>query len=397
MSNPLYEEDPLRVKANDADGRAKLAWAAFEEARTKAIQEGKLNTKGDPGAELVGELKALHEAYEAAATEAETAQRTYVAELESARGGTKHRVPGQMPSLGAEFVKRMLEQGNGSAKAFDATSGSTAAPRFFDPLIRELPARQLFVRSLIPVRTTDSDNVQYVRQTVMTNNAAPVATGAVKPTSVITVERVEELVRTIAHVSEGIDRAILMDFDALAAFIDNQLRLGVLLAEENQIINGNGTPPNLRGILNTVGIQTQALGGDTRPDAIYKAITKLRLAFFAATAIVLHPTDWQSVRLLKDTNGLYVTSSVTAEDAETLHGLPVVTSPVIAQGTGLVGDFTKSFVADREQARVSFTESGISDTADTDLFSRNQLRFRGESRIGFGVERPTAFCTVTGL
>jgi hypothetical protein len=31
------------------------------------------------------------------------------------------------------------------------------------------------------------------------------------------------------------------------------------------------------------------------------------------------------------------------------------------------------------------------------MFVKNEIRFRGEERIGFGVERPAAFCEVTGL
>jgi hypothetical protein len=31
------------------------------------------------------------------------------------------------------------------------------------------------------------------------------------------------------------------------------------------------------------------------------------------------------------------------------------------------------------------------------MFTRNQVRFRGESRLALGVIRPASFCTVTGL
>jgi len=219
-----------------------------------------------------------------------------------------------------------------------------------------------------------------------------------KPTSVLTVARIEDTVRTIAHVSEALDRALLSDFDALVVFIDQNLRLGVLLAEENQILNGNGTAPNLRGILNTVGIGTQAVGADTRADAIHKAINACRLAFHEPDAIVLHPTDWQTVRLQKNANGDYYTGDAVQGDPDRLWGKPVITSPVIAQGTGLVGAFGHGAqLWDREEARVTFTESGLGDSAGQELFSRNQIRFRAEERVAFGVPFPAAFCSVTSL
>ena len=273
-------------------------------------------------------------------------------------------------------------------KALDGTAGATLVPAFFDPRIRGLPQRSLFVRSLIPVRQADGDKVRYIRQTVATQNAAPVAAGALKPTSVYTVERVEETVRTIAHVTEALDRALLSDFDSLVDFLDNQLRLGVLLAEESQIINGNGTAPNLRGILNTVGIQTQAVGADPRADAVYKALGKVRGAFFEPDGIVLHPNDWQDIRLTKTADGEYQTAPVTDDGVERLFGKPVITSPVIAEGTGLVGAFAVgATVWDREEARVTFSEVGLNDSGE-EMFTRNQLRWRAEERIAFGVERP---------
>jgi len=251
---------------------------------------------------------------------------------------------------------------------------------------------------VIPVRPCDGDSVWYVRQTVLTNNAAPVAAGEEKPKSVITVERVEAPVRVIAHVSEALDRSLLSDAEQLVSFIDSEMRLGVLLAEEDQILNGNGTPPNLRGILNTVGVQTQAITTETIADVVFKAITKVRLAFFEPDAIVLHPNDFEDVRLSKAAGGdeQHLSAPITAEDPDRLWGIPVITSPVIAEGTGLVGAFAAgSTVWDRETARVTFAETGLGDNAGEELFTRNLVRYRVEERIAFSVERPAAFCLST--
>ncbi len=54
-------------------------------------------------------------------------------------------------------------------------------------------------------------------------------------------------------------------------------------------------------------------------------------------------------------------------------------------------------VWDRESARITFNESGLSDDGETEMFTKNQIRFRGEERIAFGVERPAAFCSLTGM
>jgi HK97 family phage major capsid protein len=301
---------------------------------------------------------------------------------------------GRVEGLGAAFVKAV-----GGMKALDGTSGGATMPdAFFDPRIRELPQRQLFVRSLIPTISVTTDKVAYVRQTVLTNNAAAVATGAVKPTSVITAAREEAPIRVIAHVSEALDRTLLSDYDALTSFVDNQLRLGVLLEEERQILLGNGTPPNISGILDQTGLQTQAKGADPTPDAIFKAMTKIRLVFAEPDAVVLHPNDWQEIALLRNADGVYLWGDPADEQEPRIWGKRVVVTPVITEGTGLVGAFgAGAEVYQREGARISYAETGLSDVAGEELFTKNQIRARGESRLGLGVTHPNFFCSVTGI
>lgn len=300
---------------------------------------------------------------------------------------------GRLPSLGQPWVQKFYA-------AIDGTTGGGTLPGyFFDPQIRDLPSRRLFIRSLIPTNTNvQSDKVDYIQQTVRTNNAAPVAAGALKPTSVMTVARKESPIQVIGHMSEAIDRSILMDSSSLSTFIDGQMRLGVMLAEEDQIINGSGTPPALRGILNTSGIQTQAKGADPTPDTVHKAITKIRTnAFVEPDAVVFHPLDWEEVALLRTADGLYIWNNPADDTPPKIWGLPVVLTTAIAQGTALVGAFgVGTEVDEREGARVTFQETGLNEGGN-DMFSRNQVRFRGESRIGLRVYRPDGFCTCTGV
>ena len=208
---------------------AQEAWLAFEQERDRLVRAGSDLAKD---AAAVKRLDDLHSEYKAAADEATDLQERLLRAVE----GKSEALPGDlgrdgMRSLGQQFLKGLGVAGIG-LKALDGTSGGTMVGPFFDDNIHNLPQRQLFVRSLIPVVTADSDKVWFLRQSVATQNAAPVAAGALKPTSLYTVERIEEPVVTIAHLTEPPDRALLMDFDQLVTFLDTQLRLGVLLAEE---------------------------------------------------------------------------------------------------------------------------------------------------------------------
>jgi hypothetical protein len=76
-----------------------------------------------------------------------------------------------------------------------------------------------------------------------------VAEGAMKPTSVYSVVRVEQSLVVVAHLSEGIPRYWLLDSTAREQFVDNEHRFGLGLTVEAKVLSDiNGTS----------GIQTQA-------------------------------------------------------------------------------------------------------------------------------------------
>jgi HK97 family phage major capsid protein len=206
------------------------------------------------------------------------------------------------------------------------------------------------------------------------------------------VERVDVPYSTIAHVTEEIDRALLNDYEGLRNFLDQELRLGVLLAEEDQILNGTGGFPNLDGILDA-DIGDQPLGSDTITDALLRGLNVVRTeGLVEPDAIVMNSADYENAALEKtDGSGEYIHGSPNDSTTPTLWGKRVIISPVLDAGTALVGSFaTGAAIYDRETPRVDFTDGG-------DLFTKNQLMFRGEERIALAIFRPSAFATVSDL
>ena len=127
----------------------------------------------------------------------------------------------------------------------------------------------------------------YLRQTVRTNNAAVVAEGAVKPTSVYTVVKVPNSLVVVAHLSEGIPRFWLIDQVSLETFVDNEMNFGLQLAVEAKV---------LADVNATSGIQTQAYATSVLT-VLRKSITKLETAGYTPGSLVVHPTDWEGVEL----------------------------------------------------------------------------------------------------
>ena len=125
----------------------------------------------------------------------------------------------------------------------------------------------------------------------------------------------------------------------------------------------------------------------------HRAITTIRLSLFAdPSAIVVNPIDYEWAVLKRDTYGRYIFEPNTESDVQNIWGLNTVVSPVISQGSALVGDF-------RTGARL-WLRTGLSVTASTehlDFFTRGMVAILAEMRLAFAVVQPRAFCVVNSL
>lgn len=161
---------------------------------------------------------------------------------------------------------------NLQATTLDTTGGSGGPLIVTDyrPGIVDLRFKRLVVADLISPGTTDSNSITYMKETTYTNAAAPVAEGAAKPESTLVFTQATDPVQKIAHFIP-ITEEMLEDYSQTRSYVDSRLRLGVQLTEEDQLLNGSGTPPAIRGILNRSGLAAaQPRGTDTNPDAIFK-------------------------------------------------------------------------------------------------------------------------------
>jgi len=256
------------------------------------------------------------------------------------------------------------------------------------------------VMGLVAQRVTGSDLVQFVRQTTKVQEAAPVAeanvttyaagTGEVegnKPEGAIAFEQVTEAVKTIAVWVPATKRA-LSDAAQIRGIIDQELQDDLAEEMEDQLLNGAGTGENFTGILETAGIQTQAWDTD-----LLTTIRKARTAISTTGrsrpgAIVVHPNDAETLDLLTDDNGRFYFGGPAQGGVGTVWRVPVVESEAIDEGTGLMGDFRKAVLWNREQASIQVSDS------HSDFFIRNMVAILAEMRAAFGVIRPTAFCEI---
>lgn len=249
-----------------------------------------------------------------------------------------------------------------------------------------MPRKRFAVRDLLPVIKITSGSVEYPKQTERTINAEPVAEGNLKPESEMAFELKNTPVRTIAHWVPA-SRQILEDAPQLAGLIDTELRYGLELKEDAQLLNGDGTGQNLHGLVPqaTAYAPPIEIEDPNMIDKIGLAILQNAVADLPADGIVMNAADWMRIRLLKDQDGNYILGAPGAAVEPRLFGLPVVATTGIALDKFLVGSFqAAATLYDRWEARVEVS------TEHADFFTRNLVAVLAEERVALAVKQAAA-------
>lgn len=306
---------------------------------------------------------------------------------------------GQRIAESEEYAAFLKDRQGGFSMAFDdielktlmTTAAGWAPESTRIPRLVDAVSRPIQILDLIPMGQTGQSSVVYMEETTRTHSAAEKAEGAAYAESAFALTERSSPVRKITDSLPVTDEQ-LEDVAQVRSYIDGRLAFGVRQRLDLQVYNGDGIAPNLEGILQTNGIQTQAKSTDPTFDAIHKAMTKVRVTGRAfPNAIVLHPNDWEEIRLTRTADGIYILGNPAQAGPMTLFGLPVALCDAASAGTGLVGDF-QNFCSMYERRGLNI-QVGYSGTQ----FVEGEQTIRADTRVAFVVFRPAAFCTVTGI
>lgn len=304
-------------------------------------------------------------------------------------GGISLNFEDMLPS---EFLAKAAAFETLGSKALMTTAAGFAPESIRLPGFVEAATRPIQLLDILPMGRTGQAAVPYMEETTRTHGAAEKAEGAAFAESEFAFTEKSSDVRKITDSLPVTDEQ-LEDVQLVESYINGRLAFGVRQRLDLQCYDGNGTAPNLRGIHNTVGIQTQAKGVDPTMGAFYKAMTKIRVTGRAIpTHHVMHPEDWQDIRLTRTADGIYIFGSPMEAGPERLWGLPVVQNDAKAAGTGMVGSFQPAWISLFERRGVDI-QVGFSGTQ----FLEGKRTVRADMRAALVVFRPAAFCSVTGI
>jgi HK97 family phage major capsid protein len=321
-----------------------------------------------------------------------------------------YRESGRLPSgfttgaVAMDAKGTLLEGAGGGGGALAAT-----VPQVVPGVVDKLFQRLTFA-DLILSGQASTNSLRYVVEGTATSGAAGVAEGGTKPESTLGLTTTDEPIKKIATMLP-ISEEMLEDAPAIQSYINGRLMLFVKIEEERQLIRGTSGGNEVQGLLTSRSVPVYAGGTAAGNKAIqlFKAMNGLRgSAFLEPDFIVLHPGDWEDIRLLTDTAGQLFGGgpfvgpyggpqgpvSATGNQVSNV-GVSIWEKPVYVTGATGATKGT-AIVGTRESAQV-WRRGGMSVEASnshSNYFQLNLVAIRAEERLGLAVYRPTGFVEV---
>ena len=247
-----------------------------------------------------------------------------------------------------------IAKGNSRSASFELKADMTVAADFTGEVIpadrvpgyKFDPTRPVHVRQLLATGSTQSDVVRYVKESGYSNGAAETAEGTTLGQSDFDMTAADANVRKIGTYFR-ISEEMLADTPQLTSYLSARAPEKLLEVEDAQILSGDGTGANLSGIITDAadfdvsasGAFYQSVESANEFDVIVAALNQLSLLNYSADCIMLNPTDFNKILLLKDSTNKYLKDQVYNGLQPSFSGVKVIQNTAIAAGTFLIGNF----------------------------------------------------------
>ena len=249
-----------------------------------------------------------------------------------------------------------------------------------------LPSRKVHMRSFLPIGSLSTGLFTFPYESGGEGDPATQTQGSAKAQVDFDITMKDAAAQYIAGFVR-ISRQMLDDIPAMTSFLQARLLEKYLVAEDAQILSGNGTAPNLQGILPVATAATGAATVDV--EQLVQAIAQLESSNYSATGILVNPSDWAAIMNTKNTNAAYslpASTVVTTDGSVSIAGIPLYKSTAIAVDKFLVGDYAMGAqIMQNQGISVQFSEQ------DSDNFTKNMITVRVEARIALPIYYTGAF------
>jgi len=413
MSKSQELMDQIAVKRAEL----KSVFESAEDGKYTSEQKEEIKSRNDELAELVDDLSI--EKKKLANAKAIDEDSKPVSEMPLAGAEAEVKSVGQLFTE-SDAYKNFVSNGVKGVDSRVETKTSLTTTGYPPEVLRQPGFLEYLTRdpntviSLFDQINSDQNAFSYLEETTFTNAAAEAAEGAAVSEATLAFTERTEAIRKIGVFIPVTDE-LLADQAGVQGYLNSRLQTMIRLRLDSQLLSGDGTAPNLEGILDagksSVGSTDYSsyAGNLGKLGAIYGAITDIRVnAFTEPDAIVMHPNDWNdivtsvSADFAGDSaagytakNPLFIgNGNMAAGPQAAIWGLKVVPTTAISAGTVLVGKFgggEAAHVVMRQGIDLAVTDS------HSDFFIKNQLAIRATMRVGFPVYRQAAFHKLTNM
>lgn len=254
--------------------------------------------------------------------------------------------------------------------------------------------KRFFVRDLLSSVSVNQAAVPYIRELNARANetaATTVPEGNVKPEAKIEFTNDLASVSVIA-VNIPITTQMLEDSTFIRGYINARLPYMLAVREEQQLLTGDGAGSNIRGILNTPGVQTQGATAGDPAVTILNAMVKIEVLDGYPDAVVMNPVDTAALFAHRAAGGSGTLDAGTpfSDLPMNVWGLQVVKTNGVAAGSAVVANWQLGATfLDRRAASVRVYEQ------HADFAIRNKVLIQAEERCGLMVTNPDYFVVAT--
>lgn len=366
------------------DTEIKSALDAHGKAVDEAIAkyEGQLKDNGTVANEARDAVKALTEKFESTITE--MAQKWDTAEAGKAAPlspGAEFVQSEEFKSLVANRTPARVEVKN----TITNVSGTTSFPQNTVGIVPGI-SKPLTISDILPTGNTNAIMVVGMKEASRTNSAAETAQGAPKPESALTLSQYNVPIETIAHFIK-VSNQLMADAPAVMSYINNFLAYGLEERKDLQLLKGDGTPPNISGILDSGNFTAfTPTAGANLVESINKAKYALWAKGYTPDAVIVNPADWGAMELAREGagTGAYLYGAPGTAGNVNPFGVRVVLSANMTAGQFAIGNFSVSSMLWIRQGTT--IEMGYVN----DDFTKNLVTIRAEARMGLETRIPAA-------
>jgi HK97 family phage major capsid protein len=324
----------------------------------KAFNQAQDNAKGEVESSLKSEITNLTNDYNEK-MEAAT-KRMDAIEMESKKtlsGVNSKTFKGQIESAIKDGAIDALIKGNTNAARFEIKAGDMTMANAYtgvvagETVISDFkfdPSRSVHIRTLLPIGNTDAQTIRFPKESAYDDGAAATAQGSTLGASDfdITATSVNvEKIGTFMRITEE----MLNDTPGLSSYLSARVPGKVLSVEDTEILNGDGSSPNLDGLftdgaafITSGGAFDDAVESANEFDVLIASLNQLALANYQADTILLNPTDFHKIVLLKSTANEYLKNQIIQGIQPAINGVPITLNTAVTAGKFLVGNLAQA-------------------------------------------------------